>query len=191
MLQTESTLLRSSWILKSISRLRSDEGSGLLEYALIFILSMLLLLGIIDFGRTMYIYHFVSNASREASRWAAVNGSTCNADASCNGQYGMNNGPALGSDIATYVTTITPAGLSRNSPPLTTTASWPVQANGPQTCTTGAGGALNCTSICATTLNAPGCTVEVKVSYTFNFLFPLVYNSPLTLSSSSEMVIAH
>jgi hypothetical protein len=138
----------------------------------------------------MYIYHFVSNAARDASRWAAVNGSTCSTDASCNGQYGMNNGPALGADIATYVTTITPAGLSRNSPPLTTTASWVPQPNDPENCKVN-GTALSCTDICANTQNAPGCTVQVKVSYTFNFLFPLVYSSPLTLSSTSEMIISH
>jgi hypothetical protein len=39
--------------------------------------------------------------------------------------------------------------------------------------------------------NYPGCTVEVQVSYKFNFIFPLVRTTPVTLSSSSEMVIVH
>jgi Flp pilus assembly protein TadG len=157
--------------------LKGDEASNLVEYALIFIFSMLLIMGIMDFGRTLFVYHFVSNAARDASRWASVNGQTCSLDQTCNGTNGMSNGPASPDAIANYVTTITPSGLSTSSPPLTTTVSWPVQTTSPPAC--------------STTPNAPGCTVEVQVSYTFNFLFPLVRSSPLTLSSTSEVVIAH
>jgi len=164
--------------------LNGEDGVNLLEYAFIAILSMLLILGIMDFGRMLYTYHYLSNTAREASRWAAVNGSTCHDDLTC-------TAPAADTDVATYVTQITPPGINSNNPPLTTTTTWPVQANGPQTCTVGAGGALSCTAVCATTQNAPGCTVEVQVSYNFTFLFPLIRSSALTLSSTSQMVIAH
>jgi hypothetical protein len=46
-------------------------------------------------------------------------------------------------------------------------------------------------TVCATTTNAPGCTVEVQVQYNFNFLAPFVHSSVVTMSSTSEMVIAH
>lgn len=175
-----------------LCRLKGEEGVNLLEYGFIAILSMLLILGVTDFGRMLYTYHYLSNTARDAARWASVNGSICkSADNSCNGTNLMNNGPASAADVATYVTKIAPAGINSASPPLTTTATWPVQANGPQTCTVTSAGALNCTAVCTTTNNAPGCTVEVQVSYKFTFLFPLIRNSQLTLTSKSMEVISH
>jgi Flp pilus assembly protein TadG len=159
---------------------KDEEGSSLVEFALIFLVMMAMMLGIIDFCRAAYSYHFVSEAAREATRWAAVNGATCSGDNSCNGTAPMNSGPASGKDIQTYVTNLTPPGI--DSTKITTTPTWPVQANGP--------------TICSTTANAPGCTVEVQVSYSFSFLFPPVYKvfsstGTITLASSSEMVIVH
>jgi Flp pilus assembly protein TadG len=162
---------------------KSEEASSLVEFAFIFLVMMTMILGIIDFCRTAYSYHFVSEAAREATRWAAVNGETCAGDGSCNGTAPMNNGPATQADIQTYVTNLTPPGI--DSTKITTTANWcPKGANCPTTCTTPG------------PANNPGCTVEVKVSYTFSFLFPLVYKAfsstgTITLSSTSEMIIVH
>lgn len=158
-----------------------------MEFALIFLLMMAMMLGIIDFCRVAYSYHFVSEAAREATRWAAVNGETCSGDGSCNGTSPMNNGPASASDIQTYVTNITPPGI--DSTKITTTATWPVQANGPTICNNAVGGV-------GPYKNYPGCTVEVTVSYNFSFVFPLVYKAfsstgTIALSSTSEMVIVH
>jgi Flp pilus assembly protein TadG len=159
---------------------KSEEGSSLVEFALIFLTMMAMILGIIDFCRAAYSYHFVSEAAREATRWAAVNGATCSGDGSCNGTAPMNNGTASDTDIQTYVTNLTPQGI--DSTKITTTATWPVQANGP--------------TVCSTTPKSPGCTVKVTVSYAFRFISPLVYKAfsstgTLTLSSSSEMIIVH
>lgn len=159
-----------------------------MEFALIFLVMMAMMLGIIDFCRAAYSYHFVSEAAREATRWAAVNGSSCSGDNSCNGTSPMNNGPASATDIQTYVTNLAPPGIDSSSTGcggsgcLATSASWTPVANGP--------------TVCSTTPKAPGCTVEVTVSYTFSFLFPLVYkpfapSGTITLSSSSEMIISH
>jgi Flp pilus assembly protein TadG len=155
--------------------LKGEAGGALVEYALIFMVFMTMLLGIFDFCRALYAYHFVSNAAREATRWAAVNGNACGGDSSCNGVYGMNSGPASQTDIQNYVKNHAPLGIDPTK--LTTTPSWPVQAKGP--------------TICTTTQNAQGCTVEVTVSYSFTFNFPFVHTNPVTLSSASEMIIAH
>jgi Flp pilus assembly protein TadG len=156
----------------------SEKGSSIVEFAFIVVVLMMMILGIIDFCRAAYSYHFVSEAAREASRWAAVNGETCAGDGSCNGTAPMNNGPATQTDIQTYVTNLTPPGI--DSTKITTTANWcPKGANCPATCTTPG------------PANNPGCTVEVKVSYTFSFIFPLVRTGTLTLSSTSEMIIVH
>jgi hypothetical protein len=62
---------------------------------------------------------------------------------------------------------------------LVTTPTWnPAGSGGPTVCSTSPN-------------NFAGCTVEVQVSYNFNFLAPFVHSSVVTMSSTSEMVIAH
>jgi len=153
-----------------------DRGSAIIEFALVLLIFLTMLLGIMGFGETLYVYHFVSSAAKSAARWAAVNGSTCGNDASCNGTGGMNNGPAAATDIANYVATMAPPGVTSDSSRLTTTTTWP-----------GTG------TTCKGATNSPGCPVEVQVSYTYNFLFPMmgVNFTSVTLASTSEMVVLH
>jgi len=160
--ERESTLVSSSPA--GLRRLVGEDGNGLVEYALVFMFLISMLLGIVDFGRALYSYHFLSNAAREATRWAAVRGNTCTNDGSC-------TAPASTADIQTYVTNITPPGV--DSSKVTTTPSWP-----------GSG------ALCSV-VNNPGCPVEVQVSYNFTFVVPFIRTTPLTLSSSSEMIIVH
>ena len=124
-----------------------------------------MLFGICGFGQALYAYHFVSHAAREATRWAAVNGYTCTNDASC-------TAPATQTDIQNYVARLTPPGIDPSN--LTVSATWP-----------------STEGICAKYDNDPGCTVEVKVSYKYSFILPLIGINPLTLSSTSDMIIAH
>jgi Flp pilus assembly protein TadG len=161
----------------------------MVEYAFIFLFVMAVVLGIMDFGRALYAYHFADHAAKSATRWAAVNGYTCGNDNSCNGTGGMNNGPASASDIQAYVANRIPMGIDPTK--LTTTvpcgaAGTPACPNTPTFCSQAVTGYPN-----SPYPNYPGCTVEVQVSYQFSFLFPLVHISPITLSSTSEMVIVH
>ncbi len=152
---------------------RSGEGgNALVESAVSIVVYLLLLFGIVDFGRALYTYHFVSEAAREATRWAAVNGETCRDDNSCDGTSPMNDGPASAANVQAYVQNIAPPGIDPTK--LTTVASWPSGA-----------------SICGGNAHNPGCTVEVTVSYPFNFLVPMIDATDITLSSTSQMVIAH
>lgn len=68
---TPLALYRAIW---SERLLKSECGSGLVEYAVIVILFMSMLLGIADFSRALYAYHFVSSQAREAARYAMVRG---------------------------------------------------------------------------------------------------------------------
>jgi Flp pilus assembly protein TadG len=147
-----------------LRKLRGEDGNNLIEYALTFMFFMSMVLGIVDFSRALYSYHFLSDAAREATRWAAVRGATCTNDGSC-------TAAASSADIIAYVTNITPPGL--NPTGLTTTPSWPGTGN------------------CPGANNNPGCPVDVTVSYQFNFVVPFIRTTPLTLSSSSEMIILH
>ena len=146
------------------ARLAGESGSNLVEYAILFIAFMMLMFGITGFGHALYAYTFVSNVARDASRWAAVNGSTCNSDNSCNGAGVMNNGPVDGPAITAYVTSRTPLGIDPAQ--ITVTSTWIPD-------------------------NKPGSTVEVQVQYNFNFIFPLIRTSTLPLTSTSETMVIH
>lgn len=163
--------------------LKKEEGTNLMEYGLVAILFMTLMFGLMGLGQMVYAYHYVAHAAKSAARWAAVNGETCASDSSC-------SAPASSSDIATYVTNSTPQGI--DSTQVTVNSSWPVLTSSPTICSAAATIPNGSGS---TTLgpypNYPGCTVEVQVSYKFNWFFPLGSSSSVTMSSSSEMVISH
>jgi TadE-like protein len=55
-----------------LRRRDSSSGQDLVEYAIVFPVLMLLLLGIIDFGRIIYSYNAISNAAREGTRLAIL-----------------------------------------------------------------------------------------------------------------------
>lgn len=169
---------------------RRDEGQNLVEYALILIASLMLLFGIVEFSRALYTYHFVSHAAREGARWAMVNGATCSCDSSCTytpcDNATPNYGGATEADVQNYVTTnLLPPGI--NSSRITVSAPCGVKGSSGSG-TVCADSAASCPSAFP---NYPGCTVQVKVEYRFNFIAPIVSVPPITMSSTSEMVIAH
>jgi uncharacterized repeat protein (TIGR01451 family) len=58
--------------LKSRLRRRRERGQGLLEFALVLVVLLLVLMGIVDFGRAFLIYTNLFNAAREGARYGAV-----------------------------------------------------------------------------------------------------------------------
>jgi Flp pilus assembly protein TadG len=160
-----------------------ERGATLVEFAFIALMFLTMLFGIIEFSRALYAYHFVDNAAKTATRWAAVNGYSCDDDGTCNGTDGMNDGPVGPSNatlVQDYVRGLAPMGI--NPSEVTAVATWPVESTDP-----------NCDSTSPSYIaaNYPGCTVEVTVSYKFHFLFPFIHTGPITMSSSSEMIITH
>jgi hypothetical protein len=114
-----------------------------------------------------YSYNVVSEAAREATRYAIVRGSACNSFPNCNiDQAGLQ----------TYVQRIGFPGISPSS--LTVVAS----ATSPVTLTTCTGTLKPC--------NKPGNPVQVTVTYTFPLVIPFVPRRILTMSSTSQMVIS-
>jgi Flp pilus assembly protein TadG len=53
-----------------------ERGQGLVEFALVFPILVLLLFGIVDFGRAIYAYNTVASAARDGVRVAVVNQNT-------------------------------------------------------------------------------------------------------------------
>jgi Flp pilus assembly protein TadG len=163
-----------------------ERGSTLVEFGLVLIMMFAILFGIIDFGRALYTYHFVTNAAREGTRYAIVRGANCN---NTTGQLGVC--PAYASDVTTYVQNLAVGiGIDKNSLFVTPTWSAPSYS------------ASNCTVNQQTGLyDNPGCVVQVNVQYAFKFIFPLMptttcqvgsppINASICMTSTSQMVIS-
>jgi hypothetical protein len=61
-------------VIRPFGSRRSQEGQGLLEFALVLPVFLALLLGTVDIGRGIWANNTVANAAREAARYAAVRG---------------------------------------------------------------------------------------------------------------------
>jgi len=157
-------------LLRSVT---SERGAALLEDGLVFMLLLTLLFGIIGFGHALYTYHFLSNAAREATRWASVRGYTCTDLAGgC---------PAAAADVQTYISNV--SGMGLNPAKMTVTTTWLPSPNP-------SGRTAVFVPPCATYPNYPGCVVQVQVVYKYNFLLPLLPSSAFNMQSTSQMVIS-
>lgn len=85
-----------------------ERGQATAEFAMVAIAFFLVLFGIMNFGKAIYAYNFVSNASREASRYASIHGSYSYA-------------PAAASDITTLVKS---KAIGLDTSKLTVTTTW-------------------------------------------------------------------
>lgn len=66
---------------------RHEEGQGLLEFALIFTILMMLLFAIIDFSRVFFAYATMSHGAREGARYGIIHpGDPANPDDPANQQ---------------------------------------------------------------------------------------------------------
>jgi Flp pilus assembly protein TadG len=146
----------------------ATRGSTLTEFALVLPLLAMILFGMIDFGRALYTYHFVSDAAREASRWASVRGNQCSP--------GLPGCPAGPLDVQNYVTSIVPPGIDTSPASLTVTSAWMAPPENPASC--------------KGLTNNPGCAVQVQVTYNFKFILPFLPKSMYQIHSTSEMIIS-
>jgi Flp pilus assembly protein TadG len=136
----------------------------MVETAIVMSVVLLLLFGIIDFGRAIYTYSFVATVAREGARWMIVRGSQ-----SCTGP--IDNCNAQSSNLQTYVRGLNNGVL--DSSKLTATATF-------SACPSGAAAG-----------NGQGCTVNVTVTYNpFLFIAPFVSKASISMTSTSKMVIS-
>lgn len=156
-----------------------EAGQTLVEMALSLTIFLSVLLGLIQICLALYAYTFVSEASREASRWAMVRGNTCNADlgsAFCSSTTGVS-----GTDVTNYVLSLGYPGLDASK--VTVSTQW---------CSATSSGTPATTTwpTCGTTVaETPGNQVQVKVSYLFPLAIPNWKSTSLNLSSTSQMII--
>ena len=178
---------------------KSQRGATLVEYAFVALFVLSLMFGISGFGHFLYIYHAISNSAKEGTRWASVNGATCNQDSTCNGVNGMNNGPALTADIEAYVRARLPVSVVSSASQTYIHAEFGTQTGSPDVCTK----AVKDTTgvLYGPEAKYPGCTVSVTISYPYNFSFPLLPTVTATtapclqpgwcITTTSQQVISH
>jgi Flp pilus assembly protein TadG len=143
-----------------------DEGGPTVEFAMVIMVFLTMVFGLVDFGRALYVYHYVSYAARDGVRFAIVRGSSCTSfitDCPTNTD---------GSGVSSYLkTTVLPPAINPGN--LTVTATWP-------------GGNPGCSGA----VNSPGCIVKVRVQYNFSFIIPFIPRLTNVMSSTSQMVIS-
>ncbi len=180
-------------------RYRGQRGASLVEYAFVVIMFFSLIFGISGFGHALFVYHYLNNAAKEATRYAAVRGYKCAltpvGHPSCtaaNSASGI-SGPTTKPDVQAYVQSITPQSIDSSKLVILVCG-----VSGEITCPTStASGPGACTA----RPNDTGCTAQVQVAYPYNFIFPLLpsfttatapcTSSGLCMSSTSEMIIVH
>ena len=140
---------------------RRSRGQTLVEFALAIPVIVLLLMGLFDFGRAIFAYNTVSNASRDGARVAIVDqGSTSGisnaAQAAADQAVGLGLDPADVSDIR--VQYLKP-DLSADCDP-----AWGEWV---------------------------GCVAEVRVQYLFRAATPIISNiiGPITVGSTTQLPI--
>lgn len=157
-------------------------GQGLVEFALVLPVFLIILFGLIDMGRYVFLNSVLSQAAREAARVGAVEASWVGSgDAAC----GATGGPVCPASVNALRTDMT-SGANRMMTPF---ASIPV-ANLYTSCdaTSGPAGAWT-TKTCAT--RATGSVVSVRVQVSFTPITPIIGQIVGTLhtSASASMIV--
>lgn len=135
-----------------------QRGSAIAETAIVLPVALLLLFGLIDFGRAMYTYAYVAQLARQGARWAIVRGSGCTVLTDCN---------ATSAQVQTYVQSLS-IGLT-NSSNTTATTTW------------------SCPSWITTHTTGCNVTVTVTVNFSFILPNLPKATLPLTSSSTMPM----
>jgi Flp pilus assembly protein TadG len=154
--------------------LLNEEGSTLVETAFACMILVTVLIGIFDMSRAVYAAHAVSEAAREATRYAIVRGSNC---------INLTGCAASNSDIQTYVQSLGYPGITAAK--LTTATTW---YNVSIDTTTNSAVVSSC-GTAPNGCNSPGNQVQVQVSYSFSFNI-MGFAKTLNLTSTSAMVIS-
>lgn len=151
----------------TLIRLRSDEGSSLVEFAFVALVLVATLMGVVEMGRMILVYTTMANAARAGARYAMVHGG----DRTGSGTDGPSSATSY-SEVQTVAQNFASAGLLNGSN-VTVAVTYPKHT-------------------ALVPGNFPGDTVDVTVSYTYDPLigyFSSILNK--TVSSTSEAVITY
>ncbi|HLI62502.1 MAG TPA: TadE/TadG family type IV pilus assembly protein [Terriglobales bacterium] len=155
-------------MLRTIKQQNGEAGSGLIEFTVVALALLTVMLGIVDLGRALYAYNYVSDAARRGARYAIVRGSKCDPT--------LSGCPVQSSQDPNLISYVESNADGINTSNLSVTAS--CCPAGAATCT---GGSFPCD---------PGNAVQVQVQYTFNFITPLLPQASWKMTSTSEMTVS-
>ena len=135
-------------------------GQTMVEFSVVAFLTAIMLLFVVEIGRTVLVYTTVANAARAGVRYAVVHGSSRSAGATIDSASGPGNNPA---QVVTVVKNFASGGLLTTSR-LVVTVTYP-------------GGS-----------NAPGQYVTITVVYPYDPL-TTYFSKTLRLGSASQGII--
>lgn len=147
-----------------------NAGQGLVEFALVIPMIILLIVGALDLGRAVFAYNTIANAARDGARVAAVNQIATSPD--CNGDRPVE-------DVADPHWSIkrcaADSALTLGVQPGDVTVTYAAPA----------GTTLTCTS----TQRNVGCIASVTVTYTYSPITPIIGSlvGNMVISSTSQM----
>lgn len=149
-----------------------QRGATSFEFAMVAVITFVIIFGMIDLARALYSYHFVTTAAREAARYASVRGYLCSSSVpDCPGPV----------NVDAFAKAIAPQGIDKAQVDATLTS----VPNVPPM------------PVCTPTPNYPGCLFQVTATYNFNWIFPTSFYSlapvnflpgTIAMSSTAEMI---
>jgi Flp pilus assembly protein TadG len=164
---------------------RRGTGQGLVEFALVLPIFLLLLFGLIDVGRLVYMNSVLSQAAREGARTASVEaGWIGSSDPSCN----QPGGPVCPANFAALKTDVT-AAANRMVAPFASVSAVYISCDPQGSAPTGKWTTTSCAN------NTPGPpnnnVVSVRLVLTFQPITPIASSivSNVTTFGSATMVI--
>ena len=164
-------------------RLTRSTGQGLVEFALVLPIFLLLLFGLIDAGRLVYQHSVLSQAAREGARLAAVEASWIGqADPGC----GSAGGPVCPANVAALRTHIL-AAANRMVSPFAVIAATQLNTR----CDPSGGAPTGDWSATSCSSNKTGNVASVRVVASFTPITPVISTlvGSVSMSASTSMVI--
>ena len=163
-----------------INLARWPTGQALVEFALVFPLIVLLLLGIFDLGRAVYAYSTIANAARQGARVAAVNQlAPPDTNTLCEEDQPVED-PANPHWSTRACAANSAVSLGIPTTAVTVSYSSPLDPSPPH----------NALLSCSPALDV-GCIATVSVTYTWSAITPVIGNilGPINMSATSQIPI--
>lgn len=149
-----------------------EVGTALLEFALCVSLWVLCVSGIVFGAWLLYADHFVAHAANQATRYAAVRGSSWSSSCASVTSAGCT---ATSDNVKSFVKNMLAPGLSPDA--LDVSVTWPGDTASGTACDNLDGS------------NSPNCVVNVEVSYKVSLPVPLTSVRTVQLRSDSQLSI--
>lgn len=166
--------LLNAMIVKSPAPAPTQRGQGLVEFALVFPVAVLLLFGLVDVGRAVFAYNTLANAAREGARVAAVNQlSPPNSNTQCSEDMPIED----------------PANPHWSTKACTASAAGALGVN-VSAVTVGYGSPPSSALSCSPTLHV-GCIATVSVTYSWAAITPIIGRlvGPIAMTATSQIPI--